>query len=228
MPATPARAGSRATSGQTRGGARGRPRSPRDRRLRSSVRTCRRHRERDHLLARLAEPVDAELDDVAGLQVHRLRLHAEPDARRRAGADDVAGQQRHELADVADERRHVEDHVRGRAVLARARRSPSATCRSCCGSAISSRVARNGPSGAKRVAALALHPLAAALELERALRVVVVQRVAGDVLERLRPRRRSARALPITTASSTSQSTLVAPRGITSGVVRARPARSSP
>ena len=40
-----------------------------------------RHAMRHHFLPRPAEAVDAQLDDVAGLQVDGRRLHAEPDAR---------------------------------------------------------------------------------------------------------------------------------------------------
>ena len=53
---------------------------------------------------------------------------------------------------------------------------------SACGSAISSRRREERAERRERVAALALDPLAAALELEGALGVVVVQRVAGDVV----------------------------------------------
>ncbi len=45
-----------------------------------------------------------------GLQEHRLRLDAQADAGRRAGGDDVAGMQRDEVADIADQLAHVEDH----------------------------------------------------------------------------------------------------------------------
>jgi hypothetical protein len=65
--------------------------------------------EPDHLLALLAQPFDAERHHVALLQVER-RLHAQAHAGRRAGGDDVAGQQRHEVADVAHQLGDVEDH----------------------------------------------------------------------------------------------------------------------
>src|SRR5262249_34126598 len=74
---------------------------------------------RQHPLARFAEAVDPERDDVTRTPVDGRRLPAHADAGRRAGADHIARQQRHELADVADERRHVEDHVGGVAVLPR-------------------------------------------------------------------------------------------------------------
>src|SRR5260221_7763149 len=49
----------------------------------------------------LAEAGDAQLHLVARLEEAR-RLLAHADARRRAGGDDVARQQRHEMADIAD------------------------------------------------------------------------------------------------------------------------------
>src|SRR6516164_9234787 len=52
------------------------------------------------LLGLLAEAFDAELDDVAGLEEFRLRLHAQPDARRSSRDDDVAWLQHHELRAV--------------------------------------------------------------------------------------------------------------------------------
>src|SRR5437764_6149050 len=69
-----------------------------------------------HALPRGAEPVDAELDLVAGREVAR-RAVPQPDARRGARGDDVAGQERHKLTDVADEGRHVEDQLARRAAL---------------------------------------------------------------------------------------------------------------
>src|SRR5215831_3376064 len=55
----------------------------------------------DAALLLLAQTGDAEPHLVARLEeVRRLLAHA--DARRRAGGDDVAGQQRHEMADIAD------------------------------------------------------------------------------------------------------------------------------
>src|SRR5207253_9642131 len=69
-----------------------------------------------HALPRGAEPVDAELDLVSGREVARRALtqsHASGCAR----GDDVAGQERHELTDVADECRHVEHELACRAAL---------------------------------------------------------------------------------------------------------------
>src|SRR5262249_22255098 len=55
------------------------------------------HLEADDLLALLAEPLDAERHDVAGLEPDRVGLHAERDAGRRAGGDDVARLHHEEL-----------------------------------------------------------------------------------------------------------------------------------
>src|SRR6187455_680668 len=52
------------------------------------------------LLLLLAQALDAEGHHVARLEEHRVRLDAEADARRRAGADHVARQQRHVVTDV--------------------------------------------------------------------------------------------------------------------------------
>ena len=72
-----------------------------------------------------------------------------------------------------------------------------------------------GPERAERVAALALAPLRRALlQLELALRHVVDQAVAGDVLQRVLLRRRSCALRPITMPSSTSQSSCVESFGI--------------
>src|SRR5678815_1195650 len=64
----------------------------------------------DHLLLLLAQAADAERHHVARLEEHRLGLDPEAHARRRAGADHVARQERHELADVRHDLRAVEDH----------------------------------------------------------------------------------------------------------------------
>src|SRR5205814_6513740 len=71
-----------------------------------------------HLLLLLAEPGNAETHDVAGLEELR-RLHAEADAGRRAGDDDVAGLHDEELRAVPHDMGHAEDHGPGRTLLAR-------------------------------------------------------------------------------------------------------------
>src|SRR5437870_8879695 len=69
----------------------------------------------DQFLSRLPQAVDSQLHHVAHLQVGR-RTHSQADPSGRSRADDVAGEKGHELADVADERRDIEDHI-GRSAL---------------------------------------------------------------------------------------------------------------
>src|SRR5579862_2833399 len=71
-----------------------------------------------HLLLLLTQPIDAERDHVAGFQKFRLRLHAEADAWRRAGDDDVARLHDEILRAAPDDVAAVEDHGRGVAALA--------------------------------------------------------------------------------------------------------------
>src|SRR5713226_1844305 len=61
------------------------------------------------LAALLAQALDAEADDVAGLQEFR-RLLALSDPGRRAGRDHVARLEHHELRHVGDDMRDGEDH----------------------------------------------------------------------------------------------------------------------
>src|SRR5258707_4474783 len=71
-----------------------------------------------HLLGLLAQPCNPELYDITWLKELRLRLHAERDARRGAGDDDVAGLQHHELRAVPHQVGDTEDHGLGGALLA--------------------------------------------------------------------------------------------------------------
>ena len=120
------------------------------------------------LLRLLAEALDAEAHGLAGLQEDRVRLHAHADAGRRAGGDDVAGLQGHELADVADELGDAEDHRLGRAVLAAVAvdLEPHVEVLRVGDFVVGD---EPGADRAEGVAALALVPLAAALDLEFAL-----------------------------------------------------------
>src|SRR5260370_26092741 len=56
----------------------------------------------DDLLALLAQPGDAEAHRIPRLE-EALRFHAEPDTGRCSRGHDIARQQRHEMADVADD-----------------------------------------------------------------------------------------------------------------------------
>ena len=126
---------------------------------------------------------DPEPHHIAGLEVAR-RLLAHADAGRRAGGDDVAGHQRHEVADVADQMVDREDHRPGVAVLHPLAIDVEPHVERL---RIGDLVARHQPrpERGEAVAALALVPGAAALELIVALRHVVADEVAGDVGERV-------------------------------------------
>ena len=67
---------------------------------------------RDDFLTLRAETVNAEGDDIAGVEEF-LRLHAHADAGWCAGGDDVAGMQRHQSGNIGNDFRNVEDHGRG-------------------------------------------------------------------------------------------------------------------
>src|ERR1022692_1247231 len=64
---------------------------------------------RNNPLPGLAKVVDPQFNDIARLQV-LWRPHAQADSSRCSSADDVTRQQCHELADVADESRYIENH----------------------------------------------------------------------------------------------------------------------
>src|SRR5574341_280973 len=132
-------------------------------------------------LALLAQALDA--------QAHRLprhqvlgRLLAQAHTGRRAGSDHVAGLQAHEAAQVAHELLHAEPHGAGVAVLEAVAidLKPQVEVLR-----VGHVVGRHKPGAdrAEGVAALALVPLAAALELVLALRHVVHHAVAGHVLQ---------------------------------------------
>src|SRR5436305_1580631 len=136
-----------------------------------------------HTLVLLAQAFDPQPHLVAALQVQR-RLHAQPHPGRRAGADQVAGVERHEAADVAHERGHAEHHRLRAAVLeaAAVHVEPHRQRLRIC-----DLVARDEPrpDRAEGVAALALVPLPAPLELVLAFRDVVDDAVARDMRQRI-------------------------------------------
>src|SRR6188768_2827653 len=125
----------------------------------------------DYLLPLFSESRDAEPDDAAGAQIYR-RLHAVADSGRRAGRDDVAGVQAHELAQVAHEVRHAEHHRLGRAVLVALAVNLEPHLELVI---VGDFVGRDQPGAdrAERVGALALDPLSRALELKCPFRDVV-------------------------------------------------------
>ena len=102
------------------------------------------------------------------IQRHRQplwQLHAQTYAGRCSGDDDVARQERHELADVADESGHIKNH------FARGNALPIDTVELQLHSQVL-RV-RNLITGRQE------WPLSAALQLKRALGVIVVQSIAS-------------------------------------------------
>ena len=125
-----------------------------------------------------AKTVDAELDHVAGFQIQRGFL-TEADSGWGAGGDDVAGEEGHELAEVADDKGNVEDEVAGVAVLkfAAVDGEPEAKF-----TGVGHLIGGDEPraEGGEGVGALALDPLATAFELPGAFAVVVVEHVASD------------------------------------------------
>src|SRR5271165_4224238 len=124
-----------------------------------------------------------ELDDVAALE-ELGRLHAEAHALRRAGDDHVSRQQRHELAEMRKDLGDGEDHVAGVALLPDgAVDGERERDRLRVGDLVGRHQPR--PERTERVEALALHPLAAALGLPLALRDIVGEAIAGDLLERV-------------------------------------------
>src|SRR3954471_270025 len=70
-----------------------------------------------HALFLLPEALDGDPHHIAGLEEHRTGLDAHAHARRRAGGDDVARQERHVVTHVRDDLRHAEDHGARIAVL---------------------------------------------------------------------------------------------------------------
>src|SRR5580704_1716593 len=137
-----------------------------------------------HLLLLLTQPIDAERDHVAGFQKFRLRLHAEADAWRRAGDDDVAGLHDEILRAAPDDVAAVEDHGRGVAALAFLAVDVEPHVQFL---RVLDLVFGDEPRAerAERLAALALGPLPGTLDLEHALGDVVGEAIAGDDVERL-------------------------------------------
>jgi hypothetical protein len=121
-----------------------------------------------HGLPLVTELFDAQRHQVTGFEEYGLGLDAQAHPRRRAGGDEVTRVECHELAQVADDLRHREDHGPGIAGLEAfaIHVQPHAELVH-----VAHFVAGHQPrpGGAEGIAALALVPLAAALELELAL-----------------------------------------------------------
>src|SRR5207302_7907884 len=139
--------------------------------------------EGDEPLGLLAEPLDRQPHRIAGPEKFR-RLESGADPRWRPGRDHVAGIERHEMADIADDVVDPEDQIGGVAVLP-ALAIDLGPQRQLAG--VGHLVGGDQPRAdrAEGVGALALGPLAAALELEFALGDVIDEAIAGNVLWRV-------------------------------------------
>src|SRR5262249_3954387 len=137
---------------------------------------------RHDLLPLLAKPFDPERDHVAGFEEFRLRLHAEPNAGRGAGDDDVARLHDEILRAGPDDFPAIENHGRGFAALAFLAVDVEPHLEIL-------RVLKfifgdePGSERAEGLAAFAFGPLSGALDLKHALGDVVGKAIAGDDVE---------------------------------------------
>src|SRR6185437_1115985 len=138
----------------------------------------------DDLLPLLAEPIDAERDHVAGFEEFRLGLHAEADAGRRAGDDDIARLHGEILRAAPHDMAAVEDHGRSVTALALFTVDVEPHVEAL---RVLDLVLGNEPrtERAEGRAALAFGPLPGALDLKDALGHVVGEAVTSDDVERL-------------------------------------------
>ena len=128
-----------------------------------------------------AEACDGGFDEVAGFEEFR-RVCACADARGGAGGDDVAWEERHEAADVADEEGDWEDEVGGGALLAGVAVDGEGEVE---GVGVTGFVGgdEDWAEGSEGVGAFALGPLAAEFFLPCAFADIVHDGEAGDVVE---------------------------------------------
>ena len=128
-----------------------------------------------------SQTFDAEFDHIASFQ-ETLWLHAEADSGRGAGGDNISGMQGHELAEIGNDMGNAIDHGLAGAVLHRLAidLQPHAE------------VLRIGyfvlgyepwADWTEGVAGLALGPLPLTLGLKGALRHIMGNTIAGDVVE---------------------------------------------
>src|SRR5262252_2673472 len=129
-------------------------------------------------LSRFAELIDAEFHNITGLQILGW-LHAHRNARGRSGTDDVAGQQRHKLADIAYQRGNIENHLARRASLPifAIHLQPHAEPMGIRDLIMGCEKRTQGSEG---IRTFSFYPLSTALELERTFRIIVVQRVSSN------------------------------------------------
>ena len=120
-----------------------------------------------------SQPVDAEFDSVTGFEV-LWRLESQTDPSWSAGGNHIAGQERHELADVAHEEGDFKNEICGGAVLFGFPVDLEPETQSVW---VGNFVCGGQPrtQRGEGVGAFAFDPLAAALELPGAFAVVVVE-----------------------------------------------------
>jgi len=130
-----------------------------------------------------SEPFNPERHHVARLQIDRGRLLAHADTRGRTSRDDVAGKQRHDPADVADQSGNAENHSLRAAGLhplvvnIEPHLEGLGTSQFVCSD-------ENRSNRTEGVETLALVPGPTALKLIFALRHVVNQAIARNVVQR--------------------------------------------
>src|SRR4051812_34019250 len=136
-----------------------------------------------HMLQLLAQPSDPEPNHITRTQIHR-RFLSETHTSGCTCRDDVAGMQAHHRAQVADQSRHTENHVRRIAVLITlAVHLEPQTQRVRIGNFVA--CDEPGTGRTKRVAAFAFIPSATTFELILALRDVVNHAVPSYVRHRV-------------------------------------------
>src|SRR5579872_780654 len=136
----------------------------------------------DDRIAEDSDLFDLELDDVAVFEEER-RLTLESDAFGRSGCNDIAGFERHEVAEKRDDLRAGKDHVRCIGILHDSPVEPRLD-RQLLRIADLRRRNERGSERRERVDRFAGAPLAC-LHLQIARANIVHDRVAGDVIERL-------------------------------------------
>src|SRR5437763_3272846 len=134
-------------------------------------------------LVLLAQTLDRQPNAVAVFKELR-RLHAETDTGGRACRDNVARQQGHEMADIADDVVDPEDEVGGVAVLHSLAVDLGPQCEV---ARVGQLVGSDDPGTDRRegIGAFALGPLPAAFDLKLALGDVVDDAVTGDMPGRI-------------------------------------------
>src|ERR1700722_4631901 len=129
--------------------------------------------------------IDSQFNDIASLQILRW-THAQADSSRRSGTDDVAGQQSHELADIAYESGNIKNHFTSGTTLPEdaVNLQPHSQIAgilnlvTCC---------QKRSQRRECICTLPLNPLPATLQLKPSLRKIIVQSIASQIFGRFFP-----------------------------------------